>query len=77
LQQDGTATVKLLLLNGFVILLVASPLLVLEIARSRSKWIDEHHGVLSLALWFVTLSAVYIWVLPLLHLRPNWHFLAP
>jgi hypothetical protein len=77
LQQGRTATVKLLLLNGFVILLVSSPLLALEIARSRSKWIGEHHGGISFGLWFLTLAAVYIWVLPLLHLRPNWHFLAP
>ena len=50
---------------------------VLELARSRSRWIDKHHGGLSFALWFLTLAAVYIWVLPRLGLQPNWRVLAP
>jgi uncharacterized membrane protein len=68
---------RLLLLNLFVIFLVGSPLLVLESVRSRSKWIDEHHGGLSFMLWLLILGSVYIWVLPRLGLEPNWHFLAP
>jgi hypothetical protein len=68
---------RLLVLNVFIILLVGSPLLMLELARSRSKWIDEHHGGLSFVLWFLTLAAVYIWVLPSLGLQPNWRVLAP
>jgi hypothetical protein len=68
---------RLLLLNGAVILLIGSPLLILEIARSHSNWIDEHHGGLSVTLWVVTLAAVYIWVLPQLGLQPDWRVLAP
>jgi hypothetical protein len=68
---------KAILLNILVLLIVASPLLALELYRSRSQWIDEHHGGLSLALWVLTLLAVYIWVLPHLGLQPNWHGLSP
>ena len=68
---------RLLLLNGAIILLIGSPLLMLEVAPSRSSWIDKHHGGLSFALWFLTLGAVYIWVLPRLGLQPNWRVLAP
>ena len=68
---------RLLLLNGVIILLIGSPLLLLELARSRSRWIDDHHGGLSFALWILTLGAVYICVLPRLGLQPNWHILAP
>jgi hypothetical protein len=68
---------KVLLLNGFVILLVASPIVLLEVARSRSRWLDQHHDTLSFAVWFLTLGAIYIWVLPRLGLQPNWRVLAP
>lgn len=66
-----------LLLNGVVLILIASPLLLLEAARFRFKWIDDHHGGLSLALWFLTLAAVYIWVLPRFDLQPNWRAIVP
>lgn len=68
---------KLILVNLFVIFLVGSPLLVLEIGRSYSRWIDEHHDELSIAVWLFTLLGVYIWVLPRLDLQPNWHVLSP
>jgi hypothetical protein len=68
---------KSLLLNLVVILLAGSPLLLLEVARSHSHWIDEHHGGLSFIVWAVTLAAIYIWVLPALRLQPNWRVLAP
>jgi len=67
----------LLLLNGILVLLIGSPLLLLEVARSYSRWIDDHHGGLSLALWFLVLAAVYVWVLPRLGLQPNWRVLTP
>jgi hypothetical protein len=68
---------KLLFLNAVVILLVASPLVLLEVGRSRSQWLDQHHDGLSVAIWILTLGVVYIWVLPYLGLQPNWHVLAP
>ena len=68
---------KLLLLNGLVILVIAAPLVALEVARSHSRWIEQRHGGLSIAVWFLTLGAVYIWVLPRLGLQPNWHVLIP
>ncbi len=65
---------KVLFFNLLVIMIVGSPLLILELSRSRSKWVDEHHTILSLALWFTVLLAVYIWVLPMLGLEPNQRF---
>jgi hypothetical protein len=66
-----------LLLSGLVIVLIGLPLTLLEVARFRFKWIDDHHGGLSLVLWILALSAVYIWVLPRLGLQPDWRVLAP
>ena len=68
---------KLLLLNIVVILIIGCPLLLLELARGRSQWIDQHHGALNLVLWIITLLAVYVWLLPRLGLQPNWRVLAP
>ena len=68
---------KLLLLNAFVIMLVVAPLLVLEWLSTRSRWIDQHQGGLGLALWLITLFAVYVGVLPPLGLRPNPRVLYP
>ena len=65
---------ELILLNGLVILIVASPLVMLEVLRSRSRWIEEHHDVLRAAVWFLTLAAVYFWVLPRFGLKPNPRF---
>ena len=63
--------------NGVVLCLVGSPLLLLEYARNRSRWIDDHHEGLRFVLWFFTLAAVYIWALPWLGLVPNWRVLEP
>jgi len=68
---------KEILLNLLVIFLVGTPLLVLEFSRSYSKWIDKYHGGLRFIIWFITLGAVYIWVLPRLGLQPNYHMLYP
>ena len=70
-------SMKEILLNILAICLVGLPLLGLELARSRSRWIDKNHGGLSFALWFFTLAVVYIWVLPRLGLQPNWRVLEP
>jgi len=64
-------------MNALVVLLVASPLLLLEWLRSRSSWIDRNHGELSLGLWLITLFAIYVWVLPRLGIRPNARVLYP
>jgi len=68
---------RLLFLNVTIICLVGTPLLILEVARSCSSWIYDHHGGLSFAVWLLVLAAVYFWVLPLFRLHPNWHVLAP
>jgi hypothetical protein len=68
---------RLLFLNVTIICLVGTPLLILEVARSCSSWIYDHHGGLSFAVWLLILAAVYFWVLPLFGLHPNWHVLAP
>lgn len=62
---------KTLILNLIVIFIVASPLVLLEILRNHSEWIETNHGGLSFILWLVTLCAVYIFVLPMLNLMPN------
>lgn len=64
---------KLLLLNIFVLIIVATPLFMLEWLEENSRWsswIREHEGV-SIVVWFVTLFLVYVFVLPFFHLRPN------
>jgi hypothetical protein len=68
---------RLLFLNVTIICLVGTPLLILEVARSCSSWIYDHHGGLSFVVWLLILAAVYFWVLPLFGLHPNWHVLAP
>jgi hypothetical protein len=67
----------LFFLNLLVLFIVATPLILLELLRSRSAWIDRNHDGISFLLWFLTLGSVYISVLPQLGLAPNWHFLAP
>jgi hypothetical protein len=68
---------RMLAFNLFVILVVGSPLILFELLRAHSKWIDEHHEGLSFVVWFFTLAAVYFWLLPMLGLGPNWRVLAP
>jgi hypothetical protein len=63
--------VKELLLNLLVVAIVAAPLLLLEWAKGRSKWLGEHHDALSMVLWLLTIIAIYVWVLPRLGLVPN------
>lgn len=62
---------KLILLNILVLAIVASPLFALEQLRKYSKRIDERHDGLSIIVWFVTLLAVYVFVLSRLGLVPN------
>jgi len=69
--------VRILLLNAAVICVVASPLMLLEVLRRRSHWVERHHEELGFAAWLITLVAVYIWVLPLLGLQPNPRFFGP
>jgi hypothetical protein len=60
-----------LALNVFVIIVVASPLMVLEFLRSRSAWIEANHEGLGFLLWIVVLIGAYLFVLPRLGLVPN------
>jgi len=62
---------KLILENIFIIAIVATPILILEVLKSRSAWIGKNHDWLSVLTWIVVLFAVYIWVLPNLGLEPN------
>ena len=68
---------RLLALNLLVIFIIASPLILIELLRYRSNWIDKYHEGLIAAAWLLTIAAVYIWVLPMLGLAPNWRSLAP
>jgi hypothetical protein len=69
--------IKLLLLNGLILALVCIPLLLFWLLRSRSVWIERNHETLGIIVWGVTLLAVYIWVLPMLGLKPNPRFFDP
>lgn len=66
-----------LLLNAVVICVAASPLMLLELLRSRSHWVERYHEELGFAAWLITLMAVYILVLPRLGLQPNPRFFNP
>ena len=68
---------KTILLNTVVVLFVVSPLFALEWLRSRSRWVGQYHDELSFGAWLITLLAVYVWVLPMLGLRPNPRVLYP
>ncbi len=59
------------LLNIVVILIIGLPLLLLEVLRNHSEWIENNYGILSIIVWLVTLIAVYIFVLPMFNLKPN------
>lgn len=74
---DWDDRMKIILLNTAIVLFVASPLLVIEWLRSRSRWIGKYHDELSLVAWLITLLAVYVWVLPTIGLRPNRRFFYP
>ncbi len=63
--------IKLILLNILVLALVCIPLLLFWLMRSRSVWIERNHETVGIIVWLVTLLAVYIWVLPMLGLKPN------
>jgi hypothetical protein len=68
---------RTILLNAVVVVFIASPLFVIECLRSRSRWVGHYHDELSFVAWLITLLAVYIWVLPMLGLRPNARVLYP
>lgn len=64
----------LFLENVFIIIIIAAPLLIVEILRSHSSWIEEHHEALSFVLWILALILVYFWLLPSLGLETNSNF---
>jgi hypothetical protein len=65
---------RLLLLNGMILLLVGSPLLVLELVKYRTEWLRRNHDWLSVIVWLATLASVYAFVLPRFGLAPNPRF---
>lgn len=60
-----------ILLNILILIIIALPLILLESLRSRSKWIEDNHGGLSIIVWLVTLLAVYVFVLPMFNMKQN------
>lgn len=62
---------RLIFYNLLVIALLVLPLLLLEVLRQRSAWIERYHGELSFGLWLVTLAGLYFWLFPLLGIKPN------
>jgi hypothetical protein len=53
-----------LIFNLVIILVVVTPLFILELLRRRSQWISNNHDWLSLVTWLMVLFAFYVWVLP-------------
>ena len=62
---------KIFLVNVFVLVLVAAPLLLLHIWRYRYDWLRKHYEVLSIVVWLATLLVVYAFVLPRFGLVEN------
>jgi hypothetical protein len=63
---------RILFLNGMISFFVAgTPLLILEIGRACSDWIEEHHHGLGLLMGFLILAAIRYWVWPRFGLQPN------
>jgi len=63
--------VNLLFLNCIAFAVLATPILILGALRSRSDWINRNHGWLSLLTWVLALFGIYMFLLPMLGLRPN------
>jgi hypothetical protein len=51
----------IVLLYILVILMIAAPIAVIDLLRSRSAWIEENHGWLQLVAWLVTLFLAIYW----------------
>ena len=62
------------LLNILIIFLFALPLILLEILRYFSDWIDNHHGGLSFIVWIISLIILYAFILPFFNMEPNQNF---
>jgi hypothetical protein len=62
---------------GLNILLVggiAAPLFLLERLKRQSAWVYKRHGQLSMLPWAICIVALYVFVLPKLHMGPNPRF---
>ena len=62
---------EIALLNLFAISVVAGPLVVLELLRPTSAWLDRNHGWISVLVWMGALFVLYVYVMPKYGLEPN------
>ena len=74
LVRGVSSVSRLILLNVFIVTLTGTPLLLFMVFRSRSSWVERHHQMLGIGFWIFSLLALYIWVLPILGLKPNPRF---
>ena len=58
-------------LNILILFIVAAPLIFLDVLRSYSKWIDDHHGFISFIVWIIMLVVLYVFILPAFNMEPN------
>ena len=65
---------KLIFLNVLAISVVAAPQFVVSAIRSRSRWLDENYDWFCVVVWAASLLGLYVFILPLLGLRPNHEF---
>jgi len=61
----------LLLKNLFILLILASPLFLLDWLKSKFTWFERNYSWLSILVWLMGLIVVYFFVLPSLNLEPN------
>ena len=64
----------LLFRNILVLAFICVPIVLFEASCSRSAWMKRKHGMLAVAVWLLTLLVAYIWILPILGLKPNLRF---
>jgi len=56
------------------LMVTPTPLVLIMVLRSRSYWVEHNYAMLGIVVWIFTLLAVYVWVLPMLGLKPNPRF---
>lgn len=67
---------QMIAIDVIIIIVLTSPLLLLELLKKRFEWIDRHHIVLHIVLWFLVLSLIYTYVLPVVHRSPAFSFMS-
>jgi predicted permease len=65
-----------LLYNAIYVLIVAVPLVLLELLAAKSKWVDDRKGPISFAVWILALGAAF-WFIEVHGFKLNERFFEP